>query len=271
MRADSGSDAVLVGAGAHDALTARLVEAAQFDLVWLGSLEVSARFCVPDRNLLTISEMDSVVREVRTAVSLPLYVDCDNGYGSDLNAVRAVKVLEASGAAAICVEDNAFPKRNSLELGEHAVVETEEFAKRLEQMTAARENLKIIARTEALVAGLGPAAAVARLRRYAETGVDGLFFQVNSSCKDQLFPVLEEVAGLLPITLAPTALPEVPLTTFAELGVHTVVFANVVARGIVGTLSGLLTRLKATGRLADVDQSIAPVKTVLELAERPRS
>jgi phosphoenolpyruvate phosphomutase len=263
-----GSNGVMVGVGAHDALTARLVEAAQFDVVWLGSLEVSARFCIPDRNLLTVTEMDSVIREVRAAVSVPLYVDSDNGYGSDLNAVRAVSMFEASGAQAVCIEDNAFPKRNSLASGRHEVLDSEVFARRLERMTAARKSLQVIARTEALVAGLGPAAAVSRMRRYAETGVDGLFVQVNSSCRDQLFPVLEQVAGLLPITLAPTALPEVPLKTFGELGVRTVIFANVVARSIVGTLPKLLAQLKTAGRLADVDESIATVKSVLELAER---
>jgi phosphoenolpyruvate phosphomutase len=262
------SAAPFVGVGTHDALTSRLAERAGFDLVWLGSLEVSSRFGIADRNLLTATEMASVVREVRAATALPIYVDADNGYGSDQTAIRAVRHFEAAGAHAVCIEDNVFPKRNSLATGgSRMLIDAEEFATRLTRMSHARKNLGIIARTEALVAGLGVTEAVSRLRRYAQTGVDGLFVQVNAACKDQLFPVLDQVRGLLPITLAPTALPGLRLEDFAQHGATTVLFANVVIRRMLATLPGTLAELRRTGCLASVEADIAPVSQVLALAD----
>jgi phosphoenolpyruvate phosphomutase len=262
------STGIEVGVGVHDALTARLVERAGFGLLWLGSLEVCSRFGIPDRNLLTPTEMASVIREVRAVTNLPVYVDADNGYGSDFCATRAVRDFEAAGAYAICVEDNAFPKRNSLVVGEaRELVPCDEFVVRLSKMTESRKGLRVIARTEALVAGFGIDEAVRRLRAYAQAGADGLFVQVNSSCRDQLFPVLEQVRNLLPVILAPTALPEVPLEEFSRLGVSTVFFANVVVRRLMTALSGTLSDLRRSCRLADVEDTIAPVGEVLRLAE----
>jgi 2-methylisocitrate lyase-like PEP mutase family enzyme len=261
------STGVRVGVGVHDALTARLAERAGFDLLWLGSLEVCSRFGIPDRNLLTPTEMAAVVREVRAVTELPVYVDADNGYGSDFCAMRAVRDFEAAGAFAVCIEDNAFPKRNSLVVGEsRELVPADEFAVRLNKMTESRKELRIIARTEALIAGLGTDEAVRRLHMYAQAGVDGLFVQINSACRDQLFPVLEQIRGLLPIVLAPTALPEVSLEEFGGQGVSTVLFANVVVRRLLTALSGTLGDLRRSCRLADVEDVIASVSEVLQLA-----
>ncbi|MER6333571.1 isocitrate lyase/phosphoenolpyruvate mutase family protein [Streptomyces sp. NPDC001034] len=260
--------ATSIGVGVHDALTARMVQSAGFDLLWLGSLEVCSRFAIPDRNLLTPTEMTSVIREVKAATTLPVYVDADNGYGSDLTAARAVRAFEDAGAHTVVIEDNVFPKRNSLAAEESRdLMDTEEFARRLERVTAERKNLRIVARCEALVAGLGVDEAVRRMRRYAETGVDGLFVQVNKKCKDQLFPALEQVRGLLPITLAPTSLPEVPLETFAEYGATTVLFANVVVRRMLATLPGMLATLRDECLLSAVEPDIAPVEQVLRMTD----
>lgn len=261
------SNGIEVGVGVHDALTARLAERAGFELLWLGSLEVCSRFGIPDRNLLTPTEMATVIREVRAVTNLPVYVDADNGYGSDLCATRAVRDFEAAGAYAVCVEDNAFPKLNSLVVSARELVPCDEFAVRLSRMTESRKDLRVIARTEALTAGFGIDEAVRRLRVYAEAGADGLFVQVNSACRDQLFPVLEQVRGLLPVVLAPTALPEVPLEEFSRLGVSTVFFANVVVRRLLTALSGTLSDLRRSCRLADVEDTIASVREVLQLAE----
>ncbi len=255
-----------VGVGVHDALTARLAERAGFDLVWIGSLEVSARFGFPDRNLITSPEMASVIAEVRAATDLPIYVDADNGYGSDLTAVRAARLFEAAGAMAMVIEDNAFPKENSLLVGRaRRLADVDEFVARLSLLCAARRNLQIVARTEALVAGLGVDEAVERLRKYAAAGVDGLFVQVNADTRDLLFPVLEELRGLLPFTLAPTALPELRAGDFADFGVSTVLFANIVVRTMVETLSSTLADLRRQECLATLAAPVAPVSKVFEL------
>ena len=128
-----------------------------------------------------------------------------------------------------------------------------------------------MARTEALVAGLGVEEAVLRLRKYAAAGVDGLFVQVNTECRDLLFPVLNELRGTLPFVLAPTALPEVKAADYAEYDVSTVLFANIVVRKMVVTLSNTLSQLRQTECLSEVDGPVAPVSEVFKIMDRVAS
>jgi phosphoenolpyruvate phosphomutase len=262
-------DRVQLGVGVHDALTARLAQRSGFDVAWLGSLEVSARYGVRDANVLTMTEMAAVTAEVRAACRLPIYVDADNGYGSDATAVRAARLIEAAGADAMCLEDNVFPKRNSLLLGvDRPLLEPDDFADRLAAVCKSRSRMAVIARTEALVAGLGIDAAVQRLHRYAETGVDALFVQVNQDSKDLLQPTLEQVRGLLPVVLAPTALPEVPAAQFGRWGASTVLFANLVLRTMVAALPPAMAAVRREGVLAAAGPAAAGIDEALSLVDQ---
>ncbi len=260
-----GGEAMELGVGVHDALSAMMVERAGFDVLWLGSLEASAHLGLPDNNLISGAEMADLVRQVRAVSVLPIYVDADNGYGSDELAVRALRMFTAAGASAMCIEDSAFPKRNSLRVdGDRHLMDVAEMAHRVQELRKAN-GIDIIARTEALVAGYGMAEAVARLRVYVEAGADAVFVQVNSASKDLLLPTLRELQGMTRLVLAPTALPEVPAAEFARLGVSTMMFANVVLRAVVATLPPILGRLRDSGRLADVSDAIAAIDTVFDL------
>jgi phosphoenolpyruvate phosphomutase len=267
--AQSENGRVTVGLGVHNPLTARLAERAGFDLLWLGSLELATSLGLPDINLLSLTEVAGIVRAVRGVTSLPIYVDADNGYGSDATALRAVAEFEAAGANAICIEDNLFPKRNSLLVDRAArrLEDADDFARRIERMVAARSRLRIIARTEALVAGLGVAEAVRRLRRYADAGADALFVQTNHRWAEQLLPVVGEVAGLRPMVLAPTALPELRAADLERFGQVTLLFANVVIRGIVGSLPRILRRLHESGSLASVVSELEGLDGLFELTD----
>ncbi|HEU4730032.1 MAG TPA: isocitrate lyase/phosphoenolpyruvate mutase family protein [Kofleriaceae bacterium] len=265
----TGDKTVSFGLGVHNPLTARLAERVGFDVLWLGSLELATSLGLPDINLLSLTEVAGIVRSVRAVTALPIYVDADNGYGSHATAVRAATEFEAAGATAICVEDNRFPKRNSL-LADHRSRELEDiddFAERIRRMAAARRRIQIIARTEAVVAGQGVAEAVKRLRRYADAGADALFVQANHRFADQLLPVVAEIAGLRPIVLAPTALPDLTAADLERFAPVTLLFANVVVRGIVGALPPLLRRLREGGSLASVLGELESLEGLFELTD----
>ncbi|MBI4592776.1 MAG: isocitrate lyase/PEP mutase family protein, partial [Candidatus Rokubacteria bacterium] len=101
--------------GAHDALSAKLIEAAGFPVVWSSSFTVSAtQRAMPDVNLLTMTETLEAARHINNAVSVPVVADCDNGYGNAVNVVRTVEEYERAGIAGLCIEDNLFPKKCSL-------------------------------------------------------------------------------------------------------------------------------------------------------------
>ncbi|MEU6332500.1 alpha-hydroxy-acid oxidizing protein [Streptomyces sp. NPDC047049] len=261
-----------MGVGVHSPITALLAEEAGADVLWLGSLEMSTSRGVPDREVLDPHEIAGIVRSVRAVTSLPIYVDADTGRGSDELAVLATKLYEEAGADAICVEDNLFPKRNSLDdrFGGRELLDPEAFAGRISAMAAARRSLKVIARTEALVAGHGTDAAVERLHRYAAAGADALFAQANRASADQLLPVVEKIAPLRPMVLAPTVLPDTDAEAFSAYGPVTVLFANVIMRSLVAGASRVLREVMSSRQLTSVSSELVGVERLFELTERGR-
>src|SRR4029077_16272193 len=178
-----GQGIVLV-AGAHDALSAKLAEEAGFDAIWASGFGISAVQAVPDANILTLTETLEAVRRIVDAVGIPVIADCDNGYGNAINVIRTIGEFERAGAAGVCIEDNDFPKRCSFYAGvRRDLVAIEEHARKIEAATAARSARAffVTARTEALIAGLGMEEALRRARAYAAAGADAVL--VHSKAK----------------------------------------------------------------------------------------
>jgi phosphoenolpyruvate phosphomutase len=101
-------------AGAHNGAGARVAEMAGFDAIWSSSFEISASYCVPDSSILSMSEHLHVAQSIADSVSIPVIADCDTGYGNAMNVTYAVKRFESSGIAGLSIEDQVFPKANSL-------------------------------------------------------------------------------------------------------------------------------------------------------------
>jgi phosphoenolpyruvate phosphomutase len=258
--------------GVHNGITARLGERCGFDALWLSSLEVSASMALPDMNLITMSEVAERMREVRRASGLPVLVDADNGYGSDELAARAAVEFARSGAAAICLEDKAFPKRNSFyEEDEQELEDCGRFCQRLRAVRAALGTCRadVIARTEALVAGQGPAEAIRRARAYREAGADALFVQVTARDVDAYPGVLAEIRDLAPVVVVPTALPTWSQAELQAAGASVVIYANAVIRTIVKTVTDVLTDLRLEPRLAAVEGDIASLDALFEVTGHP--
>lgn len=258
-----------VGVGVHNALTACLAEEAGFDAVWLSSLELSSAKALPDVNLINCTEVRDTLSEIRRATSTPIIVDADNGYGSDETAVRAAREFSAAGASAICIEDNAFPKRNSFyEAADRMLDSADDFCRRIDAVRrAAGDGVEVIARTEGLVAGLGVEGTVERVRRYVEAGADAIFVQTKAATVDLYPPVLAEVSRLAPIMSTPTMLPNVPARELHAMGADMIIFANVVIRRIVAALQGTLAELRDAERIAAVEDEIAPLRRLFDLTD----
>src|SRR5262245_26820397 len=147
----------IVIAGAHDGLSARLVEEAGFHGVWASGFEISASYGVPDASILTMTETLNASRIMSEAVQIPVIADCDTGFGNAINAIRTVKAFEAAGAAGLCIEDNLYPKRCSFYPGvKRMLANADEQALKIRAaVTAGTRDFVVIARTEALIAGWG--------------------------------------------------------------------------------------------------------------------
>mgnify|MGYP001346009017 CR=1 FL=1 len=175
LRAALKKSGPLLVAGAHNPLSARLVEEAGFDAIWASGFEISASQAVPDANILTFSENLEIARGIANAVEIPVIADCDSGFGNAVNVIRTIREYEAAGVAGICIEDNIFPKRCSFYSGSRReLVSVEEHAGKIRAAKAAQRDPDtfIIARTEALIAGWGREEALRRARAYADAGAD---------------------------------------------------------------------------------------------------
>ncbi|HSE79781.1 MAG TPA: isocitrate lyase/PEP mutase family protein [Alphaproteobacteria bacterium] len=168
----------LVLPGAHDALSARLIEMAGFAAYVIGGYPVvGARFGLPDLGLVGLGEMSGAIRDIMSASSLPVLIDADHGYGDVKNVTRTIRTYEDMGASAIFIEDQVAPKRCGHMAGKD-VVPAETMEKKIRAAVAARRDREtfIIARTDArAVHGLDE--ALRRGERYIKAGADGLFVE----------------------------------------------------------------------------------------------
>ncbi len=176
LRARLAGPAIVRAPGAYDALSARLVEQAGFDAVYMtGFGATAARLGMPDIGLLTQTEMTTHARDMVRAVGIPVIADADTGYGGPSNIARTVQEYLQAGVAAIHLEDQVAPKRCGQMAGIR-LMPAQDGERRLRCALEARGRtpMAVIARTDALPAA-GMAEALDRARRYRQAGADLVF------------------------------------------------------------------------------------------------
>src|SRR5262245_40714629 len=136
--------------GAHDVFTARLIEAAGLETVFIGGFGTAASLLgLPDVGLLTLTEMADAVRRMAQRVSIPVVADGDTGHGDLHNVVRTVREFEAAGAAGVLLEDQVTPKRCGHFQGKQVIPAGEMILKLKAARAALRDpNFVIVARTD---------------------------------------------------------------------------------------------------------------------------
>lgn len=262
----------VLAVGAHDALTAKLIEANGFDAVWVSGLAVSTMtYAMPDLNLITMSEALEAAVRMDAATDLPVVADCDNGFGGFSNVVRTVREYERAGIAAICVEDNLFPKRNSLYLGEskRELIPVEEQARRIRAAKSAQQSddFVFIARIESLIAGHGIEDACQRADAYVDAGADAILIHSRDKTLGEIEGFLGQWGGLgkTPLVAVPTLFPSFSAEQLREKGFQMVILANQPMRAAIQAIEETLATLARERTAASVDGSIASVNHVFDL------
>ncbi|MBS1211892.1 MAG: carboxyvinyl-carboxyphosphonate phosphorylmutase [Proteobacteria bacterium] len=170
---------ILTMPGCHDAMSARLVEEAGFEIGFMSGFAVSAdRLGLPDTGLISYGELLDQGRNICRAVSIPLFGDGDTGFGSAMNVKRTVQGYADAGFACIMLEDQVAPKRCGHTQGK-AVVGREEAATRIRAAVDARDagtDILIMARTDAR-ATEGLEEAIERCRLFRHLGADITFLE----------------------------------------------------------------------------------------------
>src|SRR5229473_2899763 len=111
LRALLRRDGMVVAPGAYDCITARLIERAGFDAVYMTGAGTAAMLGYPDFGLVTMSEMVANAGRIAATVAKPVIADADTGYGNELNVVRPGRKFKPPGVAGTHTEDQGFPKK----------------------------------------------------------------------------------------------------------------------------------------------------------------
>ena len=169
------AEGTVVAPFVFDGVQAKLAEAARFKAVYMTGFGTAASYGLPDMGLIGLGEMSANAARIAASVTVPLIADADTGYGNESNIARTIGVYERTGAAAVHIEDQDWPKRCGFLEGKQ-VIPTAEMVLKVRAAVAARRNPEfvIIARTDALQPN-GWDDAVARARAYREAGADMVF------------------------------------------------------------------------------------------------
>ncbi len=263
---------ILVG-GAHDGLTAKLVEEAGFDAVWASGFEISASHCVPDANILTMNDQLRAASWMVKAQDLPVIADCDNGYGNAINVIHMVEAYEQAGIAAICIEDNVFPKRCSFYAGvKRELAPVEEHAGKVKAFLDTRksDDFLVIARTEALIAGWGMEEALMRGRAYADAGADFVLVHSKSDKPDEVLGFAAQWDRDTPLVCVPTIYKTTTATTLNDGGYQIIIYANHGLRSGIKAQREAFARIVKEQSCSAVDGLVVPKTDVYELIGVPR-
>jgi len=206
------------------------------------------------------------MRAICEVQDAPVVADLDTGYGNAVNVAYLVPRYAAAGVATVVIEDKTFPKDSSLRPGGRQVlVPAEEFQGKIEAGRLPGGPL-VIARTEALIAGLGQDEALRRSAAYAEAGADAVLIHSKEKTPGEILQFCDAWAGSVPLVLVPTAYPQL---SFAEIAavrkVGLIICANHAIRAAVAAMRAIFARILAEGGIAGVESSIATVAEIFDL------
>jgi len=175
----------LVIPGVYDAIGAKIVEKVGFEAMFQTGYGTSATlFGMPDYGFIGSTETVDNARRICRAVSVPVIVDADTGYGNALSVWKLVQELENAGASGIFLEDQRWPKRCGHMQGKE-VVPIDEYAEKLQAALDARSNKNfiIVARTDAR-ATEGLDKAIERGLYYKKVGADVIFVEAPKTIQE---------------------------------------------------------------------------------------
>jgi len=245
------------------------VEEAGFEGVWASGFELSALYGLPDNGLVSMTQHLEMVRAMAGATTLPVIADIDTGFGNAANAMHAIEQYERAGAAGVVMEDKTFPKTSSLTAGgRHDLVDIEEFEGKVEAARDARRDpdFLVIARTEALIAGLGEDEAIYRATGYARAGADLVFVHSKSKDAREIESFVARWQEPTPLVLVPTAFPEMHEGRIRASGkVGMVIYGNHGIRASVAAMQTVFRTVALEGGIQGVHDRIATVDEIFRL------
>ena len=235
-----------IAPGITDALFARLAQDCGYKALHLSGNAIHRNFCLPDRNLLTVTQIAQRAAQIAEATDIPLIVDGGSACVETIALARAVKHYERAGAAALRFED-ALVNEYGASVDALAIAPIALMTERIKAAADARRDpsLVLIARCDSR-----PQESLAqvqdRLAAYAEAGADALGVQL-SEVED-----FRRVGAAAPAPLV-SMWPRTRMAAdeFIQMGFRVALMPSSVPLAALDAARKMLLELKQTGRDRD--------------------
>ena len=261
----------LVIPGVYDALGAKIAQKVGFEAMFQTGYGTSATLLgMPDYGFIGATETIDNARRICRAVSIPVIVDSDTGYGNALSVWKLVKELESSGAAGIFLEDQIWPKRCGHMQGK-GIVSQEEYTEKLSAALDARESKDfiIVARTDArAVEGLDE--AIERGKQNKKTGADAIFVEAPKTLEEMKKIGKEINAPLVANMIEGGATPLSSSETLNKLGFKIILYPLSVLYANTFATMNILKELKKSGNTTKYKQKVVNFDQFNDLVELPK-
>ena len=253
---------------AHNGLSAKIVEAAGFGGIWASGLTIAGQFGVRDNNEVSWTQVLDMLEFMSDAVSIPILMDGDTGYGNFNNVQRLVRKLEQRSIAGVCIEDKLFPKTNSFIDGSlQSLADIDEFCGKIKAGKDAQTDpdFCIVARVEAFIAGWSLGEALRRAEAYHRAGADAILIHSARSDPSEVLSFKKEWSNRSPVVIVPTRYYSAPTEVLEEYDFSLVVWANHLLRAAIPAMRRVADRIKSDRSVIRVEDEIAPVEELFRL------
>lgn len=261
----------LVIPGVYDAIGAKIAEKVGFEAMFQTGYGTSATlFGMPDYGFIGATETIDNARRICRAVSVPVIVDSDTGYGNALSVWKLVRELESAGASGIFLEDQRWPKRCGHMQGKEVITQ-EEYTEKLGAAIDSRQSKDfiIVARTDAR-ATEGLDAAIERGLQNKKTGADAIFIEAPRSLEEMKIIGKAINAPLVANMIEGGATPINSAETLHKLGFKIILYPlSVLFANTFATMS-ILKELKKTGTTTKFKQKVVNFDQFNDLVELPK-
>ena len=261
----------LVIPGVYDAIGAKIAQKVGFEAMFQTGYGTSATlFGMPDYGFIGATETTENARRICRAVSVPVIVDSDTGYGNALSVWKLVNELQAAGASGIFLEDQRWPKRCGHMAGKE-VIEMEEYAEKLQAAVDAKKSKDfiIVARTDAR-ATRGLDDAIERAKYYKKIGADAVFVEAPRSI-DEMKKIGKEIkAPLVANMIEGGATPVLSAKELHKMGFKIILYPLSVLYANTFASLAILKELKKSGttkRLAKNVVTFDEFNDIVELSK----
>ena len=261
----------LVIPGVYDALGAKIAQKVGFEAMFQTGYGTSATlFGMPDYGFIGATETVDNARRICRAVSVPVIVDSDTGYGNALSVWKLVKELESAGASGIFLEDQRWRKRCGHMQGKE-VVPQEEYTEKLSAALDARESKDfiVVARTDAR-ATEGLDAAIERGKQNKKTGASAIFVEAPRSLEEMKKIGKEINAPLVANMIEGGATPLSSAETLNKMGFKIILYPLSVLYANTFATMNILKELKKSGNTAKYKQKVVNFDQFNDLVELPK-